>query len=353
MKKYVFPLIFIFVSCAGNTVKLTTQEEKQVQKVLASKPHMLSSYSTDALSKPLYQRILTAPDFLVKYLIEFDNMPGYKPYAPTAKQLAEISNNIEMLPPYVKKVMQERLLGFYFIDTFLGSGMADFCVDGQGEIYFFIFFNPEILNHSFSEWVTMKDITCFIPDVVAEMKTLDGKNKAYSANSIEIAVSGNYTGFFYTLLHEGTHGVDYVKNITPYIEEIFRSISIFFNKPVKDASVFTKNVWDGIKSPVPEYKFPLRKSITVFGWGGGPKIPMKDAPEVYQSLAGTPFVTLYGATSWAEDLAEFVTYYHMTQKLGQTYTITVKSNGKAVFSYSPMTNDMVKARFASVQLFYQ
>jgi hypothetical protein len=353
MKKLLFPLILIFVSCAGNSLTLTKEDEAQVKNILTSKPHMLSSYSANVLSKPLWQRVQSAPDFLMQYLVDLDNMPSYKPYTPTAKQLAEISNYFEMLPPLHKKVMQERLIGVYFVSTFMGGGMTDLCIDDKGEVYFFIVFNPETLLYPFSDWVTMKDETCFIPSVTADKIPVLDKPVTYSANKINISLNGNYSGFFYILLHEGTHGVDYVKGITPYVENFCKNMKIYFNLPVKETSDFTKNVWDGIKSPVPQYDFPLRKSITVYGWGGGPKIPVKDALGVYRSLAGTPFVTLYGTTAWAEDLAEFVTYYHLTQKLGHTYMITVMSNGKTVFTYSPMTNELVKARFDSVQLFYQ
>jgi len=273
-----------------------------------------------------------------------------------------------MLPPLHKKVFQERLLGLYFIKDFMGSGMTDCVLDDNGNFYFIMLFNPETLDYPFGMWVTLKDESCFIPDETGHkavftesvqymsnnsLVSISQKSVRYFGNHFEIIVSGEYSAFFYALLHEGTHGVDYVKNITPYIEDMYVKIHSYFNKPLGGIVSFTNGVWQQINQPVPKYNFPLRDKITVFGWNGGPKIFMKDMNNVYRALFKTPFVTLYGSKTWTEDLAEFVTYYHLTQKLGCTYKITVKSNDKTIISYSPMTNELVKARFDSIQIFYQ
>ena len=56
---------------------------------------------------------------------------------------------------------------------------------------------------------------------------------------------------------------------------------------------------------------------------------------MYQGLSKTPFVSLYSCQMWAEDLAEFVAFYHLHHKLGQPYSISVLKNGKTVYRYEP------------------
>jgi len=331
--------ILIALAMLGCTYyMLTKQETQEVIAVLKQPYRQFSQYPKDILSKPLIERVQPVSENLLSYLKALDNMPSYANYTPSPSEMKEISNYIEMLPPLHQKIMKERMLGIYFVDTFMGGGMTDIAADEAGKEYFYIIFNPATLKSPFGKWVSQKDMTCFIPD-----------NSGYT---VEIETGTGYNGFFYILLHEVTHGIDYVENITPYADDFQWKMMVFFSKMPKQMTPFVTGIWDGLKLPLPDNDYQMRKQVSVYGWGG-PNIKLAKAEKLYRNFSASPFVTLYGSTSWAEDLAEFATYYHITQVLGKPYVITVKSNGNPVFVYEPMKSAKVMERFGMMKVFYQ
>ena len=85
----------------------------------------------------------------------------------------------------------------------------------------------------------------------------------------------------------------------------------------------------------------------------GPKINISDSAEVYKQLSGTPFASLYGSQNWMEDLTEFVTFYHLTQKLNQPYIIKVYNKDDLIFSYEPMKSKKIQERFKVIEKLYK
>lgn len=83
----------------------------------------------------------------------------------------------------------------------------------------------------------------------------------------------------------------------------------------------------------------------------GQKPPMAGAVDVYTALSGTPFASLYGCTNWSEDLAELVTWHHLTEKLGHRYRITIRDGDQTTFSYEPMQSPLMRARFDQLARF--
>ena len=72
-------------------------------------------------------------------------------------------------------------------------------------------------------------------------------------------------------------------------------------------------------------------------------LPIDRAKSVYEALRRTPFASLYGSSNWHDDLAEYVTWYHLTQKLTQPYRIVIREAGKETFAYEPMKSQIVRA----------
>lgn len=81
----------------------------------------------------------------------------------------------------------------------------------------------------------------------------------------------------------------------------------------------------------------------------GPKINISEAADFYKQLKETPFTSSYASLNWAEDLAEFVTFYQLTQKLEKPYQIKVLKNKKVIFQYEPMKQKKVKKRFQFIE----
>lgn len=293
--------------------------------------HVLDNYVFDP-SSALLSRTGDVPPLVLNYLKELDKRSDYSAYSISEKDKAVISDAFNNLPPKTKKILQERLIGIYFINNLLGSGLTEWVAGKDGKIYSFMVFNPSLLRKSFSGLMTDKERTAFI----------------YNDKSYDIKIEcGEGSGFQYILLHESTHSVDYSLGITPFADEGIKKQK----KTATSATEFTRNIWDDYE--IPHSKFSLNGKISFYGMGGGAKLNISDSPEVYKILGSSPFVSLYSSLSWAEDLAEFVTFYHWTEVMKKKYEITVLRNGKVVYSYQPMRSDSVKKRIGTINIFYK
>ncbi|MBP7736475.1 MAG: hypothetical protein KA369_10925 [Spirochaetes bacterium] len=282
---------------------------------------------------PLHERITPAPKVVTDFWMEADGRKDYTSYSPNGREMSDIRKSLELLPPLHKKVLKERLLGIYFINNFLGSGGADWVIDGKRNLYFYLIINPRLLAmKDLSEMLTWRERSCFIDerDVTISVNCGSGVNQ-----------------LTYIMLHEGTHMIDYANRITPNVE---KEVIELYND-TKTETDFVRGVWKSIHDPVRPYNF--RKDVTFYGFNKGPKIKASDAPSIYRGLSESPFVSLYGSQSWAEDLADFVTFYHVTQKMKHPYVISVKIKGKEIVNYKPMDNPEVKKRFWLMAGFYE
>ncbi len=282
---------------------------------------------------PLHERVAPAPKVVLDFWMEADGRKDYTPYMPNVREMADIRKSLEMLPPLHKKVMKERLIGIYFINNFLGSGGADWVADGKKNLYFYLVINPRLLMmKDLSEMLTWRERSCFIDD-----------------GDVRISVNcgSGVNQMTYVMLHEGAHIVDYACRITPYVEKELMD----FYPESRGETGFVKGIWKSINEPVGRHDF--RKDVTFYGFNKGPRIKSSDAPSVYRVLAGSPFVSLYGSQNWAEDLADFVTFYHITEKMKIPYVISVVVKGKEIINYRPMDNPEVNKRFWLMDRFYE
>ena len=295
----------------------------------------LESYAFDP-EKEIADRIAPMPEFLLNFLREVDGVAEYSDYDPTPGQRRMIREYLSLLPPLHRRVLGERLIALHFVESFLGSGMADFVVDENNELYVILYFNPDTLTETMSERLTYRESTCF---------------NAAEDSSVSVAIDcgDSYSGFMYILLHETTHAVDYIAHATPYVEPILRDIGLAGQV---EATAFTSEVWADYARPEEKHDFPSRDEVTFYGLSGGPKLPIARAIAVYDELAETPFVSLYASMNWAEDLAEYLTWFHFANVLDQPYEIRVSRNGLPVKTYRPMEFPHVAEREETIAAFY-
>lgn len=285
-----------------------------LQELMKQPAHVLSNFDYDP-SRPLMDRVGIAPDFVMTFLRNMDGRTDYKPYRLNAMEKSLLSNNLSLLPERMLKVFDESLIAIYFVENFLGSGMADFVLDDRGQMKTVLYINPATLKNDISKWLTFKENSCFIPDAQA---------------SVRIWCGTNHTGLLYILLHEGAHIVDYIDAVTPYVEKSLIGIG----KQGKGSKAFTKRVWQSYKVPQKKFDYPRRDKVDFYGLGGGPHLAMTNAASLYWSLEKTPFASIYGSMNWAEDLAEFVTFYHLVEVLGLPYEVKYYRKGLLVQSHS-------------------
>lgn len=147
----------------------------------------------------------------------------------------------------------------------------------------------------------------------------------------------------YVLLHEATHVVDGVLNITPHFDDNDNVVL-----PITDFTE-SESVWKTFNTTKDKLMSPILEKMR---FRRGKIMEISSAPDIYKTLSETPFVSLYGAASWFEDLAEMVTIYHLSVKMKQPYKIKVKLNNELHVIYEPLKNAMVKERLSQLEVFY-
>ncbi len=304
-----------------------------IETILSNPVHFVETHPLHAATTTI-DKIGKIPDTVLNQIIEWDNDSTYFAYIPDSVELALIADMISLLPPLNFKAMEERLAGIYFVENFRSNGMMDFARDSSGLLHFYLVFNPELLKNSVSEVLNNRLLSCFVEDS--------------SGVEIEIMASDSVLGFFATLLHETTHAADLVYQISPYLFPVFPDITISNDTDF----TFARLYWKEYSVPKKEYDFRGRDSITAYGFDGGPKIPIGDSKKLVSGFSQTPFASLYGSVNWAEDLAEMVTWYHLTSVLNTEYKIVVRERGEVVLEYRPMDSEKVRKRVPLIERFY-
>ncbi|MEI7528986.1 MAG: hypothetical protein WCK76_08570 [Elusimicrobiota bacterium] len=278
----------------------------------------------------LEDRITVIPPALLGNYKDCDKAPEYEAYAPTAADKALVMEYLGLLPELYRKTLEERCLGIFFVKNFKGNGVTSWVTDAKDNVFFHITLNPAGLTDDISTTLSGRENSCFIPQAPGRI-TVDAGTK--------------YKGLLYSLFHEATHGVDYVKGITPWADDTM-PVSLRPKKP--GSGSFFSIVWEYYSLPRKEEDYNLRRQITFYGLGGGPKLTFGKTLLVYTGLSRSSFASLYGSMSWAEDLAELATMYMLTAKLGQPYRITITGLEGGPFFLEPMRSPKVSARAAAL-----
>jgi hypothetical protein len=310
-------ILIQFIGCGYNVINKTA--------------HKFESYRFNAPST-LISRVSIPPDFLLSYLKELDGRTDYTPHQPDHTQMKIIEDSLAALPPFYTHVLRKKLIGIYFINNFLGNGLTDWIVDSGDSVYIIMVFNSSVFSRNISRLLTEKERTCFNVD-----------DPAYT---ISIDCSKKLNGFTYILLHESTHALDYIQNITPYTDPIFKR-----NMRITGTDTeFTRNIWIDYNRPRDRYLFTGR----LFFYGSAkPGLLTSEAMYIYHDLVKSPFVSLYGSLSWAEDLAELATFYHITHVMKEPFVINVLHNNRIIYSVRPMESPKVRARVRQLDMFYR
>jgi hypothetical protein len=270
-------------------------------KEFLSQPQMqFKSYDFDP-KIPLENRIGPCPGFLVESMKSMDQKTDYQAYTPTPREKDLIRGYLATLPAPMLQAYRERLLGIYFVKNFTGNGMSGWVPDGAGRIYSWLALNPAAFDKTISETLTGRETSVFAGDA-----------------PVTVDCGSKYKGVLYTVLHEGLHAYDYIRGVTPYVEDMV----VYSTRNGKGLGV-SWDVWQSIKKPRSDADFPHRDRLHFYGLGGGAAIPAAEAAKVYKDLMDSPFPSLYASRSWAEDAAELFTFYHLTRALSQPYAIRV------------------------------
>ena len=271
------------------------------------------------------KRIIKAPETVFKKFTDAGMNPS--DHVLTDSEKEKVDKAFSMLPPLHKKILKEHLQSISFMDNMPNTALTSTLETTDSSKQFNITFRAGILNETVSEWATWKEKSAF-------------NNSASPSVSIQID-AGNLDAIQYILLHEATHVVDAVLNLTPYVEDA---------NSVAKPTVLTKNIWRMLNKPVQKFTNPLLENTR---FRNGTVQPISFSAEIYNALKQTPFTSLYGMASWSEDIAELITIYHLTNKLNQPFIIYLKENDKLTVLFEPMKNKLVKKRLKQLSVFYK
>lgn len=276
----------------------------------------LESYSFNPASL-LETRIKLIPAPVLEFFRAFDSRPDYAGYAPSAADRALVLEYLRLLPPAYEKTFRQRCLGVYFVPDMVGYGLADWVAGPDGTIYFQLILNAAVLRESLSETLTSRERTCFIPR---------------AGWSLRVDAGTGYKGLLYALAHEGGHGLDYAAGLTPYTDDMMPPA--YRPRRPLSGGLFLRR-WADYAKPRPEFSFPGRDQVTFYGFGGGPKLDIGGAADLYRGMMAAGFVSLYASKSWAETLADTATF-GVLSGLGLPYRITVAGPGGRKEVFEPM-----------------
>ncbi|WP_439558114.1 hypothetical protein [Dyadobacter sp.] len=148
----------------------------------------------------------------------------------TPAQKEKVSNAFALLPPLHQRILKDHLQSISFMDNMPNTALTSLLDTVEGRKVFNITFRAGLLDETISQWATWKENTCF---------------KSEDSSNYKIRVeAGNLDALIYVLLHEATHVVDVVEELTPRFDKM---------DSVVTPTMFTKGIWSKPNVPAEPY----------------------------------------------------------------------------------------------------
>lgn len=262
---------------------------------------------------PLLSKVVPTPDDVLKMFRDAGMSPVEHPLTDTER--TSIAAAFTTLPPLHQRILKDHLDGISFLDNMPNTALTSIVNPDDSVRRYHITFRAAILKQTISEWLTEKEQTLFSP----------------SSDTVVSLHAGNLNAIIYVLLHETTHVID-------------GSLDLF---NTGFAAKFATPVWRE-RTTLINGDSLLRNNH----FRRGPVYSTAMAYQLYKALQQTPLVSIYSTSSWSEDLAEYLTVYHLTRVLKQPFSIELKAGGKTILNYLPLGNRIVAERMKSLGIFY-
>ena len=285
------------------------------------------------------ERISGVEGKMLQYLQAMDNNQRYATHQITDAERQLLAVWIARLPPAHRQLMDSRLVAIALVDGFKGSGMTDFLRMGDSKAYpqrFILFVNADILGKTMSERLSERDGSVFKP-------AKDGGRLKVTAS---LSDGGEPPAIWFLLMHEASHLYDYVKHVTPKIESNLPDDGDARGKSAERP--FTRDIWLDADHAAAQADFSLRSQLRFYGLQE-PRLEFSQAGELFDQLLSSPFASIYGSQSWAEDWAELSTWYQFTRAGGKLRIQLVDKGGTVEKTWLPLDNPRVQARFKQAE----
>ena len=284
----------------------------------------LAAYDFDP-AVPIAERLGSIPDDLLALYSRADGV-DYRRFEPDGDERSRLHQALSDLPRRHRDVLAGRLVAIYCIENFTGSGMADWILGPDDDVYAVLILHPRVFSMSASELITLRASSAFRADDPESV--------------LEVELDEEVSALDYIVLHESTHIVDYAERHTPCVEPSM----IELVGPSERETAFTDAAWTGYDETARRFDFPHRSRLRYYGLAGDPLVSNRELGAAYAHLARTPFVSLYASANWAEDFAEYVTFFYLTQARGYSYALRVRRAGEIVVELEPMRSPEVLDR---------
>ncbi|TDB62690.1 hypothetical protein [Arundinibacter roseus] len=285
---------------------------------------LAQNLASDYMNNPS-QRIQIAPESVFESFREAGLKPTNHELTTTQKQ--KVFHAFTLLPPLYQRILKLHLQSLSFMDNMPNTALTSPVDSVGGTKMFNITFRAGLLDETISQWATWKENSCY---------------KVTDSSNFQVYVeAGNMDAILYVLMHEATHIVDAVMNITPHPDNA---------NEIVDLTQYTTDIWRLSNLPDKRYIDPILEQTR---FRSGKPVPINLASEVYRKLAETPFPSLYAMSAWFEDIAELATIYHLTSKLNQPYHVVVTKDNTELVRFEPMLNTLVKQRLEQLATFYE
>ena len=271
------------------------------------------------------RKIAFPPSFLTAYLQNTtrDSLLLFG-YRCSQSDTAGFFSHYQSLPAMIKNLLNQKLIGIYFYENLLIDGFLH-TIYNRTDKYYVIVCNKKILNKDLSEYLSDKENSRFVPS-------------SYRIN-VNIADT-TLNAFFYVLLHEYFHIFDFENKLSIPFDEL--------TDCSKNISSFVTKYWRYPTTPQ-ETAFNNHYLIgDLYNKVSNKLIDSSFVVPIYTELSNGNFASYYSTTSYAEDVAEYLALYYITQCLKSDYTIEVYHEAENLLFYRPYENQRLLKRFGDL-----
>lgn len=240
-----------------------------------------------------------------------------------------VDDELLKLPRNIQSFLKAVDVKIVFVKGLQSSAITVWDKKSNGTKIYWILMHESVLNKNADSWLTEKEATCFKKqsDYLLSLKTQNADISAFTC----------------LLIHEIGHVVDYEYHYTPFVD-------LYSNESVDYDKIFTKNIWRDYYEYNADTVFPYHYNISFYGLAGGSRITIEEASFVYEALLKSPFVSLYGTMNWAEDFAEYFTWYYLRNNYNCNFQVELKNKDVVVKTFYPLETVKVKARMHDLRI---
>jgi hypothetical protein len=303
-----------------------------------SNPSRTLAYWESQLQLPIVLRYGRIPDRLLEYL-RIDNKLNGFPAAvvgfDNARARTILGNAVASLPPKVKVLVKNKLVGVYIVKNLGTSGYTESILNPQGEpVAGVIVLDASLFDQAGNTWASWRDSTAFIPHSRFGIRTTIAES---DDNDIEAAVR-------FLLIHELGHVYSIGTNVHPDWYRDLAEVDL-------SEYPFTSLSWE-IEQHSKQYRSLFDDSFwqrEKLGFYQKAKIPANQISNTLKQLGNTNFVSIYATTRPEEDFAETFAIYAHTELLGKPYKVEAITDGVATSVVTPCFRTSCPHKFELIE----